>query len=109
MNNNQLIKYKESVFSKIKNLFKNLFIKKQVVIPVQNELIETSKINHKNNKNNYEDNKKNFMDLYEKTKKGDIDLFSIDPEKLEKMCKLLEEEIKIKERNLQEKKNRLSA
>lgn len=102
MNNNQLVKYKEGVFSKIKNFFKNLFVKKQVAIPVHNELIE-------NNKNNYDDNKRNFMNLYEKTKKGDIDLFSIAPEKLEKMCKLLEEEIKIKERNLQEKRNSLNA
>ena len=102
MNNNQIVKYKEGIFSKIKNFFKNLFVKKQLAIPVQNKLIE-------NNKNNYVDNKRNFMDLYEKTKKGDIDLFSIAPEKLEKMCKLLEEEIKIKERNLQEKRNSLKA
>lgn len=102
MNNNQLVKYKKSIFSKIKSFFKNLFSKKQVTVPIQNEIIE-------NNKNNYEENKRAFMDLYEKAKNGDIDLFSIDPDKMEKMCKLLEEEIKIKERNLQEIRNALNA
>ena len=45
--------------------------------------------------------KKDFLELYNNAKKGNIDLLSLPPETLKKMCTLLEEEIKMKERDIQ--------
>lgn len=42
--------------------------------------------------------KKEFLELYENSKNGKVDLLSIPPETLKKMCILLEEEIKIVKR-----------
>ena len=105
MNNKQLIEYKENIFTKIKNFFKNIFRKKQVNSNIEKTAIIPEEIK----KENYKIDKKEFMDIYEKSKTGDIDLFTIPVDKLEKMCILLEEEIKIKERNLDEKRNKLKA
>ena len=41
-------------------------------------------------------NKKVFFELYNKIKKGDINISSIEYENLQKICKMLEEEYKLK-------------
>lgn len=44
--------------------------------------------------------KKQFLELYKDSKNYKIDLYTLPPETLEKMCTLLEEEIKIKEEKI---------
>ena len=73
---------KESnIFNKIKSFFKNIF-NNQKKLPVP---------------------KKEFLDMYDKLKKGELDILSIDPDISERMCTLLEEEIKLKENLLNSK------
>lgn len=54
-------------------------------------------------------NKKEFLELYENSKKGNVDLLTLPPEILKKMCILLEEEIKMKERDIEILKAQLNA
>lgn len=58
---------------------------------------------------NFETNKNNFFELYEKFKKGEVDSDSISTETLKKICVLLEEEIKIVEKDIEIKKAELNA
>ena len=51
--------------------------------------------------------KKEFLELYEKAKNNEIDLLSLDAETLRKLCKLLEQEIKIVEKATLDKKQRI--
>lgn len=53
-------------------------------------------------------NKKEFLELYGNSKKGKVDLLTLPPEILKKMCILLEEEIKIKERQLEKLKAQIN-
>ena len=46
-------------------------------------------------------NKKDFLELYDKSKKGNVDLYSLPTETVKMMCMLLEEEIKIKKRKIE--------
>ena len=110
MNNNQLIERKENIFTKIKKFFKNLLFKKEEnkLINTATQSIEKTKVK-KSVSENYETDKKDFLELYEKSKKGEIDLLSLPPETLKKMCSLLEEEIKIKEKNNELKRAKLNA
>lgn len=57
----------------------------------------------------YEMNKKEFLELYDNSKKGKVDLLSLPPETLKKMCLLLEEEIKMKESYIKKLKAQLNA
>lgn len=107
MSENQLIECKENIFTKIKNYFKRNFFKKdnyKHVDYVSQNVQETKQ----DNIESYEINKKDFLELYEKSKKGEVDLLSLAPETLKKMCALLEEEIKIKERNNEIKRVKLN-
>ena len=45
--------------------------------------------------------KKDFLELYENAKRGKIDLYQLPKATLEKICALLEEEIKIKEKDIE--------
>lgn len=110
MNNNQLIERKENIFAKIKNFFKNLFFKKnknEVFNTVTQNIEETRE--PKSTSKKYETDKKEFFELYENSKKGEIDLLSLPPETLKKMCALLEEEIKLKEKSNELKREKLNA
>lgn len=110
MNNNQLIERKENIFAKIKNFFKNLFFKKnrkEVFNTVTQNIEETRE--PKSTSKKYETDKKEFFELYENSKKGEIDLLSLPPETLKKMCALLEEEIKMKEKSNELKREKLNA
>ena len=53
-----------------------------------------------NNIRKSEINKKDFLELYDKSKKGNVDLYSLPTETVKMMCMLLEEEIKIKKRKI---------
>ena len=108
MSNNQLIERKENIFKKIKNFFKGFFFKKEeynYTNPVsQNiEKVKNPDIDK------YATDKKEFLELYENSKKGEVDLLSLSPDTLKKMCALLEEEIKMKERNNEIKRAKLNA
>ena len=108
MNNKQLIESKENIFTKIRNFFKKLFFKEEKynnIDSVSQNIQETKN----DNIENYETDKKDFLELYEKSKKGEVDLLSLSPDTLKKMCALLEEEIKIKERNNEIKRAKLNA
>lgn len=61
-----------------------------------------------NNTENFEMNKKEFLKLYEKAKKNQIDLHTLPEETLKKMCTLLEEEIKMKQRDVEILKAKLN-
>lgn len=62
-----------------------------------------------NNTENFEMSKKEFLKLYEKAKKDKIDLHTLPEETLKKMCTLLEEEIKMKQRDVEILKAKLNA
>ena len=107
MNNNQLIERKENIFTKIKNFFRGLFSKKKeynCTNSIAQNIQETEP-------NNIEKVKvmENSRRLYEKSKKGEVDLLSLSPDTLKKMCALLEEEIKMKEKNNEIKREKLNA
>lgn len=85
-----------SIFTKIKNFFRNIFNKQKRLTAA--EVIETTKEVTQDAPMSL--NKEQFLSLYEKLKKGDVDIFSIDPDEVEKMCMLLDEEIKIKQNKL---------
>lgn len=107
MSKNQLVECKENIFTKIKNFLRRKFFKKEdykYVDSVSHSIKETKQ----NNIESYEMDKKDFLELYEKSKKGEVDLLSLAPETLKKMCALLEEEIKIKERNNEMKRVKLN-
>lgn len=87
---------KNSIFIKIKNFFKNIF-NNQKKFPLREEKPDTVKMNAT------ELNKKEFLEIYEKIKNGEADILSIDPDVTEKMCILLEEEIKLKQKLLDNK------
>lgn len=94
MNNNQLMEVKNNIFTKIKNFFKKIFTEKK---QLPDEITKNSA-----------ENKREFFEQYNKIKKGEIDIFSIDPDEVEKMCIILEEENKIQEQQLSAKLNQLA-
>ena len=107
MRNDQLIVHKENIFTKIKKFFKGLFFKKE-----EPNYIESASQNKEEIKKidteQYEIDKKEFLELYENSKKGEVDLLSLSPETLKKMCTLIEEEIRIKEKNNEIKRAKLN-
>ena len=108
MNNNQLIERKENIFTKIKNFFRGLFSKKKEY-NCTNSIAQNIQETEPNNIEQYETDKKEFLEIYEKSKKGEVDLLSLSPDALKKMCALLEEEIKMKEKNNEIKREKLNA
>ena len=114
MKNNSLIKYQEGFFSKLRRKFKSIFMKKSIS-DIEEMHIEQSNtkdsINDKieisnekerieNTNSNTNSNKEAFFELYKKAVNGEIDLSSIDPENLEKIYKILNEEVRIKKETL---------
>ena len=61
-----------------------------------------------NNTENFKINKKKFLELYEKAKNEKVDLHTLPTETLKKMCTLLEEEVKIKEIEVERLKAKLN-
>ena len=116
MKNNSLIKYKESFFSKLKRMFKNLFSKN-----VENNTVSnTENINNINNKEDADNielnikkeehssvnninNKEEFFKLYNKVINKEVDLQTLNKEELAKLHEILNEEVRIKRNLLAEK------
>ena len=91
---------KDNIFTKIMNFFKRIFNNQDKLL--QSGKSEETTLNKTQTESEKLD-KKEFFEIYEKLKKGDVDILSMDPDKSEKMCKLLEEEIKLKEKLLDSK------
>ena len=111
MKNTYLIERKENIFSKIKNWFRGLF-KKNIIQEETNSITETKK--NMNNMNNnlekidnsiktYKEDKAEFMELYNNVKNGKIGIDTLDEETAGKICKLLKEEIFMKNKIVNDK------
>lgn len=111
MKNIYLIERKENIFSKIKNWFRGLF-KKNIIQEETNSITETKK--NMNNMNNnlekidnsiktYKEDKAEFMELYNNVKNGKIGIDTLDEETAGKICKLLKEEIFMKNKIVNDK------
>lgn len=93
----------KSVWMRIKSFFKNLFTPQKKLPIAECKKAKEEIVESKGKKLE----KGQFFEVYEKLKKGEMDVFSIDPDELEKMCMLLEEEIQLKEKRVEEKKNKI--
>ena len=95
----QLIKYKKSFFSKIKEKFISFFRKKNNNYMDSNKKEISENILNKStfiqNQVKESTEKEKFMNLYNKVKKGEIDTESLDEETLHKIIVLLNEEIEL--------------
>ncbi len=86
-----------NIFIKIKNFIKNIFsTQKRLPTPQSTNIRQDL-------------NKEQFLKLYDDLKSGEADLFSIHPDQMEKICMLLEEEIKLKQNQLDAKLAQISA
>ena len=82
----------KSIWKKIKEFFKNLFNLKN-----QKLLVKNNEIEDKERRNvNIKTSKEEFFDIYNKVKNKKIKLDSLSIEDLEKIDKMLDEEIRIK-------------
>jgi hypothetical protein len=104
MNKNSLIEIKESIFTKIRNFFRNIIKKNNAE---KNTLFTNNVSTGNSNIEKQVDNKKEFFNLYNKIKYGEISAFSVELEKLEKVCKMLEEECNLKEKRLKNTKEEI--
>lgn len=111
MKNNSLIEYKEGFFSRLKNKLKRIFNRdskietketKKEQLNLKNSINKKEGINNENGKYS-QLNKIEFFELYNKVLKGKIELKSIDPVNLEKIYKILNEEVRIKKESLEKK------
>lgn len=122
MNEKMLIKEKQGIMHKIINFFRSVFFKKKQknMENYEDSKKPTQEVNESNissiqkesesyTSSNDKLDKKEFLELYENSKKGEVDLLSLSPDTLKKMCALLEEEIKMKERNNEIKRAKLNA
>ena len=70
MNSKELIEVRQNIFTKIKNFFKNIFVRKhKEVIPNTNS---TASIKYSSTDNSQ---KEQFFDLYKKIKTGNVNVF----------------------------------
>ena len=120
MNEKMLIKEKQGIMHKIINFFRSVFFKKKQknMENYEDSKKPTQEVNESNissiqkesesyTSSNDKLDKKEFLELYEKAKNNEIDLLSLDAETLRKLCKLLEQEIKIVEKATLDKKQRI--
>ena len=95
MNSKELIKVKQNIFTKIKDFFRSIFVRKHkdVMLNASNTISnQHSSINNSQ--------KEQFFDLYNNIKNGKVNVFNVDIDKLQKICQMLEEECKLKEMRL---------
>lgn len=95
MNRSELIETKQNFITKIKMFFRKVFVrnyKNETINVNNNTLIKKSSIN--------DNQKEQFFDLYNKIKHGEVNAFDVDANKLKKICRMLEEECKLKEMKL---------
>lgn len=103
MNNKELIEVKQNIFTKIKNFFKNIFAKNNKETGINsNGTIATQYSSTGNNQ------KEKFFDLYNKIKAGNVNVFNVDIDKLQKVCQMLEEECKLKEIRLKNTRDEIN-
>ena len=106
MENNQLTKKEDNLLKKFQNYFKNLLYnfknKKNKIYSNENKIKVCDTEERKTIKNKTE-----FMVLYNRMKKGEVLISSIDEECLNKMCKLMEEEIKLTQEQIEIYKSQL--
>lgn len=101
--NNQLIKTNENIFTKIRNFFKKNLYKIKDNSKDNVKTIEKEDIKEKEKDKNID--KSEFMDLYNKMKNGEVLLALLDEETLSNMCKLIKEEIKLTQNQINNLKN----
>ena len=104
MKDTYLIERKDNVFSKIKNWFQGIFFKNKVQKETKKVTENTYNIEKTDSRlKMYEENKNSFMEIYKKVKNKEIDIDMLDEETTEKICQLLEEEIKLKGKIINDK------
>ena len=97
MKNNKLVEYKENVFTKIANFFKNIFSRKTIV-----EVIDKEQINNMPNKDSFMENliikeseeEKRLKSLQLQYDNEEIEEEDILEEDIEKLIKMYEKETK---------------
>ncbi len=95
MNGKELIKRKQNIFTKIKLFFRNIFVKKHKDVMLNAGNTDSNQKSSINNKQ-----KEQFFNLYNDIKNGNVNVFNVDIDKLEKICQMLEEECNLKEKKL---------
>ena len=108
MNHKLPIEQKQGFLQKVIIFFKKLFYKNNYKKLEKSENFKMNIHERSINVVPKETSKKEFFDLYEKAKNGEVDLYDIDKNDLMRMCKMIEEEIKIVDREIIEtrKKNK---
>lgn len=115
MKDTYLIERKDNIFSKIKNWFQGIFFKNKIQKETKNVTENTYNIDNTNNNiektdsklKMYEEDKNSFMEIYKKVKNKEIDIDMLDEETTEKICQLLEEEVKLKGKIINDKYKRI--
>ena len=114
--NKQLIEIeKESFFSKIKNFFKSLFGKKEILVPIEEVRIETapspSQIDLMREKfNEVQEKNTRLLEIQEKYENGDYDLSMLTDDEMMDLMYLYHAQVneyRKKKENLTKKLNRL--
>ena len=115
MKNNSLIKYKEGFFARLKRKFKSIFIKDNKTNSETEKLGNTNEnetIIPESIKNNQAENilekksnikKDEFFELYNKVMNNEIDIKSLELKDIEKIQKILNEDIRINIKILKQK------
>ena len=112
---NLIEKEERNLFGKIKNFFKNLFLKKAKKESCQEEVIEETNANEfKESIKMSEDEEKELLDLQARYRRGEIAENDLTEEQIDALCDLydrqideLNESIRIKEEKIAEYKKRL--
>lgn len=100
-NNNQLVKYqKETFFSKIKRRILNFF-------KGTNKITNENKVEN-NGISVIDINKQEFFETYEKVKRHEVDLSTLDKKTLYKIIKMLDEEIELTSKLADEKFDKIA-
>ena len=107
MVNNKLIKTNDGIFTKVSNYFRKIIyslsnnkVDKEAEYHIEKNDRMDKETEHHIEKNNRTIDKAEFMSLYDKMKKGEILLASLDSNTLEKMYNLMKEEIKLVQKQI---------
>lgn len=92
--NKSITTVKDNIFTKTRNFIKRLFTNKEIKNDVINETPIDKTMNIRT--------KEELMDIYAKAKKGKYDLNSLDIEDIRMLNKMIETEIEIKTKKLDE-------
>ncbi len=99
MNNNEMVEYKVSIFTKLKNKIKALFSKKELRVRVKANEESKEVVNSE---------KERIMNLYARIKENEEIIPSVDDEDLYKIMILLNEEITLVSGQMETKAKELS-